>query len=333
MVQIIESQYKEILAQYIREQSEQNLYAGQILSRQFLQENVQPEEVISMHKAALAGLHGELPDEVWHSFDLLIEMMISYGMANRERQSLVQKQEELRVEMDLASHVQETLLKTQRPEIAGLDVGVISVPSRAMNGDYIYFVYDESGSAGVAVADVIGKGIPAALCMSMIKFGLDSLNDAAAHPSDVLGVINRIVEKSIDDSMFISMFYGQYNAEDGRLTYGSAGHEPALLYRAETDTFEELRARGLLLGVSPKAKYEDRSVQLHTGDLVIAMTDGVTEGRTEVGFIDHEVIFDMVRHKKDASAQEIAEYLYEELSRMQQAELRDDFTLVIYKKS
>ncbi|WP_088006172.1 PP2C family protein-serine/threonine phosphatase [Indiicoccus explosivorum] len=333
MVQIIESQYKEILARYIREQSEQNLYAGQRLSRQFLQENVQPEEVISMHKAALEELHGELPAEVWHSFDLLVEMMISYGMANRERQSLVKKQEELRVEMDLAAHVQDTLLKTDRPDVEGLDIGVVSIPSRAMNGDYIYFVYDDEGSAGVAVADVIGKGIPAALCMSMIKFGLDSLDNAAANPSEVLGVINRIVEKSIDDAMFVSMFYGKYNAENAVLTFGSAGHEPAILYRAETDRFEELRAKGLLLGVSPKAKYEDRDVQLRTGDLVIAMTDGVTEGRTEAGFIDQSIIFDMVREKKEAGAQEIAEYLYEELSRMQQADLRDDFTLVIYKKS
>lgn len=332
MVQLIESQYKEILERYIRQQTEQNLYAGQNLSRQLLIEDIQPEEVISMHKAALQELYGELPEMVWHSFDLLIEMMISYGLANRERQSLLQKQEDLRLEMDLAAHVQETLLKTSLPKLQGLDIGLLSVPARIMNGDYIYFVSDEEGHAGVAIADVIGKGIPAALCMSMVKFGMDSLNNPCASPKEVLDVINRIVEKSIEDSMFVSMFYSSYQSETATLTYGSAGHEPALLYRSETDSFEELRAKGLLLGVSRDARYEERSVTLQQGDLVIMMTDGVTEGRNESGFIEHDILFELIKAKKDRSAQEIVEHVYEELKRMQNAELHDDFTLVIYKK-
>ena len=76
-----------------------------------------------------------------------------------------------------------------------------------MNGDYTYFLNDDN-TVGIAVADVIGKGIPAALCMSMIKYGMDSLNGAKTEPIIVLDVINRIVEKSVSDSMFISMFYG-----------------------------------------------------------------------------------------------------------------------------
>jgi len=130
-----------------------------------------------------------LPDVVWHSFDFLIEMMINYGLALQERQSLLKQQEELKVEMDLAANVQETLLKTKLPLLEGLDIGLLSIPARKMNGDYIYFVSDHDGYAGVAVADVIGKGLPAALCMSMIKFGMDSLSSTHALPKDVLSVI------------------------------------------------------------------------------------------------------------------------------------------------
>lgn len=332
MVQKIGSQYKEILNQYMQRQSEQNLYVGQNFSRQLISENTSPEEVISMHKAAMQELYEDMPEMVWHSFDFLIEMMINYGLALQERQSLLQRQEELRVEMDLAANVQDTLLKTTMPSLDGLDIGVLSVPARKMNGDYIYFISDDEGHAGVAVADVIGKGLPAALCMSMIKFGMDSLNDSLAFPKEVLSVVNRIVEKSIDDSMFVSMFYGRYDAEKAILTYGSAGHEPAILYRAKTGEFEELYAKGLLLGVSPSATYEEHNLQLEENDLVIMMTDGVTEGRTDEGFIEHEVIFEMIESKKDESAQIIVQYVYDELERMQNAELRDDFTLVIYKK-
>src|SRR5690606_3460700 len=123
-------------------------------------------------------LYSDLPDVVWHSFDFLIEMMINYGLALQERQSLLKRQEELKVEMDLAANVQETLLKTKLPSLDGLDIGLLSIPAKKMNGDYIYFVSDYDGYAGVAVADVIGKGLPAALCMSMIKFGMDSLNSS-----------------------------------------------------------------------------------------------------------------------------------------------------------
>lgn len=332
MVHKIENQYKEILNQYMQRQSEQNLYVGQNFSRQLISENISPEEVISVHKAALQEIYKDLPEVVWHSFDFLIEMMINYGLALQERQSLLQRQEEIRVEMDLAANVQETLLKTSLPTLEGLDIGFLSIPAKKMNGDYIYFISDEDGHAGIAVADVIGKGLPAALCMSMVKFGMDSLNNSPANPSEVLGVINRVVEKSIDDSMFVSMFYGRYDAENSTMTYGSAGHEPAILYRAKTGEFTELYAKGLLLGVSPAAVYEEHTVQLESDDMVVMMTDGVTEGRTDEGFIEREVIFELIEERKDEPAQAIVQHVYDELERMQHAELRDDFTLVIYKK-
>lgn len=332
MVHKIENQYKEILNQYMQRQSEQNLYVGQNFSRQLISENISPEEVISVHKAAMREIYQDLPEFVWHSFDFLIEMMINYGLALQERQSLLQRQEEIRVEMDLAANVQETLLKTSLPALKGLDIGLLSIPAKKMNGDYIYFISDADGHAGIAVADVIGKGLPAALCMSMVKFGMDSLNNSPANPKEVLGVINRVVEKSIDDSMFVSMFYGRYDAENSTLTYGSAGHEPAILYCAKTGEFSELYAKGLLLGVSPAAAYEEHTVQLEPDDMVVMMTDGVTEGRTDEGFIEREVIFELIEEKKGEPAQEIVQYVYDELERMQNAELRDDFTLVIYKK-
>lgn len=332
MVQKIESQYREILKQYIQIQSERNLYEGQNFSRKLIAENTSPEEVISMHKAALEELHSDMPAEVWHSFDLLIEMMISYGMALQERQSLLKRQEDLRVEMELAANVQDTILKTKMPKVEGLDIGFLSIPLKRMNGDYVYFVSDHERHAGVAVADVIGKGLPAAMCMSMIKFGMDTLESPDARPRDVLNMINRIVEKSIDDSMFVSMFYGNYDAQTAALTYGSAGHEPAILFRAETNTFFELNAKGLLLGVARDVAYEEYTVQLGQNDMVIIMTDGVTEGRNEDGFIEREVIFDLIEQKKDQPAQTIAQHVYNELERMQNADLKDDFSIVIYKK-
>ncbi|MDS9472185.1 PP2C family protein-serine/threonine phosphatase [Sporosarcina pasteurii] len=332
MPQEIEKHYKEILKQYIQDQNEKDLYSGQKFSRQFIEKEISPEEVIGIHKASLKELFPEASDKLWHSFDFLIEMMIHYGLALQEHQSLIRKQEEMEMEMKIAAQVQNTLLKTKVPNFPCLDIGFLTIPAKQMSGDYIYFLNDDPNNASVAVADVIGKGIPAALCMSMIKYGMDSMQYESASPGIVLEIVNRIVEDSIDDSMFISMFYGMYNAENSAFSYASAGHEPALLYRAAEGEFVELDADGLLLGIDRAVHYEERSVQLEKGDFVAIMTDGVTETRTESGFIDEGLIRDLLESVKDKPAQEMADTVYQHLGELQNFQLHDDFTIVIFKK-
>lgn len=332
MPQEIKKQYKEILKHYIQKQSEEDLYAGQKFSRQFIEKEISPEEVIGIHKNSLKELFPEVSNDIWHSFDFLIEMMIHYGLALQEHQSLIRKQEELDIEMKIAEQVQNTLLKTKVPDFEGIDIGVVTVPSKQMSGDYIYFLNGAPSYASVAVADVIGKGIPAALCMSMIKFGMDSMEHERANPRVVLEVVNRIVEDSIDSSMFISMFYGKYDARDSVFSYASAGHEPALMYIAKKNKFVELDAEGLLLGVHRDVYYEECSVQLEEDDFIAIMTDGVTETRTKDGFIDEAYIQSVLLEVKHESAQTIADTVYHRLGELQNFELHDDFTIVILKK-
>lgn len=328
----IKELYKGILAQYIQNQNEKDLYAGQQFSRQFIDREISPEEMIGIHKASLEELIPDASEEIWHSFDFLIEMMIHYGMALQEHQSLIRKQEELDIEMKIATQVQNSILKTKVPYFEGLDIGFVTVPSKQMNGDYIYFLNGEKSHASVAVADVIGKGIPAALCMSMIKFGMDGLQNENASPGDVLKVVNRIVEDNIADSMFISMFYGKYDAEQSRFSYASAGHEPALLYKADKGQFIELSAEGLLLGIQRDVEYKEYAVELEDGDFIAIMTDGVTETRTEDGFIQAELIRSILRESKDERAQCMADEVYRRIGALQKFQLQDDFTIVVFKK-
>lgn len=332
MPQDIVKQYKEIMQQYIDRPNEEALYMGQKFSRQFILQEISPEEVISIHKIALSELYPNIPEELVNSFDYLIEMMIHYGLALREHQSLIRRQAEIQMEINVAVKVQDTLLKTKIPDVKELDIGFITEPAKKMSGDYIYFLHDKCCETSVAVADVMGKGIPAALCMTMIKFGIDSLRNEDTSPQNVLDIVNRIVEKSVDDTMFISMFYGKYDAKDASFTYGSAGHEPALMYKASTGTFTELGAKGLLLGIHADVVYEEKSVVLEEGDFIAMMTDGVTEIRTEAGFIESAVIESMLLGVKDESAQTMADTMYENLAGMQDFRLRDDFTIVIFKK-
>ncbi|TCN17999.1 PP2C family protein-serine/threonine phosphatase [Mesobacillus foraminis] len=330
--EMMESKYRELLENYIKEQSEQALYAGQKFSRKTIEQKISPEEIVSLHKSLLIEMYPDVPEKVINSFDILLEVMIGYGLAYREHQSLRHKQEELRSEMEIAANVQQTLLGTKVPVINGLDIGAISVPAKHMNGDYYHFVHDENNCISVAIADVIGKGIPAALCMSMIKYSMDSLPENRMGPSSILENLNRVVEQNVDPSMFITMFYGMYDPATNILSYASAGHEPGIYYNAEKKEFTELSARGLLLGVEKRTKYKEYKKEILPGDMVILMSDGVTECRTDEGFIERETLLGYINKYIHLSAQEIVNRIFKELEKLQHFQLRDDFTLIILKR-
>ena len=313
-------------------QTERNLYIAQNFTRQLIQKNISPEDVISIHKNAVEQIFPNQMNESQPAYDFLIEVMVHYGMAHREHQSLLQKQAEYEMEMKIATNIQKTLLKTYVPNMKNIDIGMISVPIRKMNGDYVHFFYDGEEYLSVAVTDVVGKGVPAALCMSMVKYGLETLVYAYKDPSYVLEVINRVIEKGVDDSMFVSMFYGCLDVEQNIFSYASAGHEPALHYSAKNDQFFTLEAKGLLLGVLSETNYTFHEIVLEENDLIIMMTDGVTEFRVKEELNSREVITTLIKENRHLSAQQLCQLLYKEIERVQNFKLFDDFTVVILKK-
>ncbi len=328
----MDEKYREILEKYLKEQSEQSLYQSQIFSRESLEHSVSPEDIISIHRNLMLQLDPDMSKEMNDSFDILLEVMIGYGLAYREHQILRSKQKELNNEMDIAATMQQTLLGTKVPILDSLDIGAISVPAKKMSGDYYHFVQDEFGSVSVAIADIIGKGIPAALCMSMIKYAMDSLPENRHDPRSVLESLNRVVEQNVDASMFITMFYGIYNIASHTFSYSSAGHEPGYYYHADKDEFEELPAKGLLLGIEKKTRYKQFEREVRVGDMIFLMSDGVTECRTEEGFVESDFLMDYIRKYISLPAQEIVNNIFKDLEKLQNFQLRDDFTLIIMKR-
>lgn len=328
----LQKQYKQILGDYIESLTERDLYIGQNFIRQLIKKKIAPEEVISIHKASMDEIYPGMPKEVSHGYNFLIEIMIHYGLALREHQSLLEQQEEHRIEMNIASKIQNLLLKTSVPQTDVIEIGMVSIPIRKMNGDYVHFLNDDENYISIAVTDVVGKGVPAALCMSMVKYGLDTLEYTNGNPSYVLEVLNKIIERSVDDSMFVSMFFGRFDVVHNIFTYGSAGHEPALYYKSSENKFYSLESKGLLLGVMPEVKYPQFEVKLEEGDFIVMMTDGVTEFRNQEHIDSREFIEALLLKNKDLSAQKMCEMLYGELQKLQNFLLNDDFTVVIVKK-
>ncbi|WP_058305773.1 PP2C family protein-serine/threonine phosphatase [Gracilibacillus massiliensis] len=324
--------YRNLLKEYIESEDETFLYQADQFSKLSIQHNISPEEIINVHIQALEELYPDLPKEINLSMNFLLETMISYGLAYQEFQSLREKQGEIESEISVAANMQKTLLSTTKPEIKGMDIGAISVPAHQMNGDYHHFVIDSSNNLGIAIADVIGKGVPAALAMSMIKYSLDSFPDSLRTPDVILENLNRVVERNVDTSMFITMFYGLLNPETGLLQFSSAGHEPGFYYCSKKDEFFEIKTKGIVLGVSENATYEQFDIQMEAGDMVILLTDGVTECRIGNRFIEPDEMLNVIRKYMHLPAQEAVELAYRHFERLQDFHLRDDFTLIFLKK-
>ncbi|GER68488.1 phosphoserine phosphatase RsbU [Weizmannia acidilactici] len=329
----MEKEYKEILEHFLQHPNEQVLYQCEKFSRKLIENRISPEDMIMCHRSVMQQIDPNLPEYVQQSFDVLLEVMLAYGLVYREQQVLRNKQRELKSEIEIAANMQQTLLKARIPEQDGIDIGVISVPAKQMSGDYYNFIEDDNRRIGIAIADVIGKGIPAALCMSMIKYSMDSLPEYSHEPHVILENLNRVVEQNVDPSMFVTMFYGMYDPVLHKFSYSSAGHEPGFYYHAATDEFEDLRAKGLLLGIEKKTKYRQYTRNVMAGDMIVLLSDGVTECRTKEGFISRETITALIRKNIRLCAQEIVENVYRELERWQEFELRDDFTLLILKRT
>ncbi|RLL42144.1 phosphoserine phosphatase [Oceanobacillus piezotolerans] len=325
-------EYKKLLEQYIMTQDERSLYGAELMSKDFIKNNILPEEIVSLHIQAMEELFPDLTVSFHHSMNFLLEALIYYGLAHQEYQQLREQQLTIKSEISVAAEMQETLLKTEKPSIDGLDIGVVSVPAHQMNGDYYHFVKGKGGMLGLAIADVIGKGIPAALCMSMIKYSIDSYPEDTMQPNVILENLNRVVERNVESNMFITMSYAQYYPSESKLKYASAGHEPGFYYHAEEDRFEEMDAKGLVLGVMPNSTYNQHEMYLQEEDMAIFLTDGVTECRDGERFIETQEVLDIIREHKELPAQELVDIVYRHFAKMQDFHLRDDFTLIILKK-
>ncbi|NEU31458.1 PP2C family protein-serine/threonine phosphatase [bacterium LRH843] len=331
-VRQLEQSYKDILEAFLSRKTELGLYAAEQFSKVLLEHRLSPEELVSIHRRVLEKLFPSVTKEVLDSFDFLLEVMMGYGLAYREHQSLKDRQQELESEIDVAANMQKTLLPKRIPSADSLDIGVISIPAKKMSGDYYNFILDDHGCLGVAIADIIGKGVPSALCMSMIKSAMDSLPEQRLQPGALLESLNRVVDNNVDDSMFVTMMYGSYDPRTHQFYYSGAGHEPGFFYQCETDQFKELYAKGPALGLTKKTKYEEHQLQMNVGDMIILLSDGVTECRIEDKFIEREEIIELIRKYMHLSAQKLVDRVYYKLLKLQEFVLEDDFTLMIIRR-
>jgi serine phosphatase RsbU (regulator of sigma subunit)/predicted ester cyclase len=208
----------------------------------------------------------------------------STGVLEATRQRLeqeIRERERVEQEMRVARGIQQASLPKEVPTLEGWEVSPLYQPAREVGGDFYDFLELKDGRLGLVVGDATGKGVPAALVMASARSMLRALAQASNSPGDVLGRVNDPLFTDIPPNMFVTCFYAILEPKSGRLHYANAGHDlPYLWHGGEA---EELRARGMPLGLMPAMSYEEKEIVLDAGDSVLFYSDGLVEAHDPRG--------------------------------------------------
>ena len=196
----------------------------------------------------------------------------------RQQQQEAKERERIEQELRVASLIQQTLLPKGLPELPGYEVAAYYQPAREVGGDFYDFLDLEDGRFGLVVGDVTDKGVPAALVMATTRTMLRAAAQRLLSPGEVLQRVNDVLVQDIPPNMFVTCLYAILDTESGRLVYANAGHD--LPYRrrvGRSEGAEELRARGMPLGLMPGMGYEEKEIVLEKGESVLFYSDGLVE--------------------------------------------------------
>jgi sigma-B regulation protein RsbU (phosphoserine phosphatase) len=251
-------------------------------------------------------------------------------------------EEVIRRELETAWEVQRNLFPAGALEDAALELYGTCLPARWVGGDYYdYFVVGQH-RVGVAVADVAGKGVAAALLMTTVQALLRSqMASGVRCLTDVVSTMNRLLRRSVGAAGYVTFFLAEFDEETRRLTYVNAGHNPPMLVRRRATSGVEageapiklLNVGGPIIGTFLDGPYEQESVRVESGDVLVAYTDGVTEALNPEGLeFGEERLRSVVVQCAHLSARELVEKVMAAVLHWQgEAAQHDDITLVVAK--
>jgi len=291
---------------------------------------------------------------------MAVALQMALAIQNAELVQEIAIEERLRHELAIATTVQQRLFPESPPEMASLELSGVCYPARGVGGDYYDFIVLDEGKVGIAVADVAGKGISAALLMCTVQASLRSQAQTInGNLTELVSSMNRLLHVSTDAASYATFFYAQFDERTGLLTYVNAGHNPPMLVRASRGVkaqgvgfapgahgvLEGLRDEGGLADVTLLTKggpiigafnncvYEQETIQMESGDLLVAYTDGVTEARNaddqEFGEANLQQIINCSAH---VPAQQLSERIVESVREWcGDVPPHDDLTLVVMR--
>jgi Na+/proline symporter len=201
----------------------------------------------------------------------------------RQTERLITAREQER-ELQIAKDIQLGLLPARVPQLTGIALAGTCVPAHQVGGDYYDFLQRGDYLLDLVIADVSGHNIGAALLMAETRTFIQARSQGIHRASDIMSALNEFFYEDLTRAeLFITMFYLIYNSDSRRLSFASAGHNPPLIWRADSRNCERLDAEGLILGIRKWVDFEEKQVQLYPGDVLLLYTDGITEAESQDG--------------------------------------------------
>ncbi len=267
-----------------------------------------------------------------------IEFVYSVGslaIISLENQRLFREElekQKMEEELEIARDIQKNLLPHSIPELQNYDFVASNISSKQVGGDYYDIIKLDDNNFCLAIGDVSGKGVPAALLMANLQAFLKTICKQGMHIETATGFINDLISENITDGKFITFFWGILNNQNKTFHYVNAGHNPPLLVR--NGEIKKLEKGGIILGVMKTfTPYNSEIVQLQKDDLIVFFTDGVSEAKniSDEEFSD-ERLEALALHVADKSAEEILKVIQKEIYAFSKdTPQSDDITLIILK--
>jgi len=240
---------------------------------------------------------------------------------------------ELEHDLEIASKVQQHLLPHTLPAIDGIQMSVLSKPARIVGGDYYDFFCFRDSLQGVAIADVMGKGLPASMLMSNLQASLRILGPETENLHDTAFRLNQLFRYNLKLIRFITLFLAAVDTKEQALHYCNAGHNPPLLWNESSKTVQLLNPTGPAIGIIPEPQFTSETIQFHCGDILLLYTDGLLEARNKNGeeFGDKR-IHKFIKSYHGGSANNFLNGLRNELEQWTEV-IEDDLTIMVIKNN
>lgn len=249
----------------------------------------------------------------------------------------ISERERMAKELEIARRVQMSLLPKSSPQANGYDIAGTCIPALEVGGDYYDFVNLGGKRIGIAIGDVSGKGVPAAIYMTLTKGILQSHAEENVSPKRVLSKVNHLMYRTIDRNSFVSMFYAILDVDGRKIRFARAGQCPVILAQRTREQGTFLTPKGMALGLEVGTVFdsvlEEQEMALHTGEVLVFYTDGFTEAMNDRGdeFGEQRLVESIGKHR-DKSANEIIAAVCRDVEAFTNGwQQHDDMTMVVVK--
>lgn len=281
----------------------------------------------------------------------LVADQTAVAIANDELATSLREKEKLDRELEIGAEIQLRLLPSQYPNIPGINLAARCQTANRVGGDYYDFIpshynkidNDQNHKCcegtncrwSIVIGDVMGKGVPAGLIMTMTRGMLRAEVLNGHSPAKVLEHLNQVVYPDLENShRFVTLFYSEYNPTTRILSYSNAAHHPPLLWQAAHNNIKQLDTLGMLIGLEAEAQYGEAQVQLYPGDTIIYFTDGFTDAANQQGDrFNEDKLSDAFRWacQNHTEPQAILDHLFAEVQKFVGSgnQAGDDMTLVV----